>query len=91
MNDTQGVIILVLLGGFYFILEGLRLLLWFLFSRKTFMSWWTNSPVDKDSSHMYCPIYSYRGFSMHWRINPKWLSVNYGKGGDELKNHRGLC
>ena len=74
MDDYAGIIVVVALGGFYFILEVLRLLLWFLFSRKTFMSWLKSRPVDCDEHTMYCPTYNFHGFADKLTLNMKWIN-----------------
>lgn len=73
MDDYTGIIGVVVLGGFYFILEALRLLLWFIFSRKTFFSWLKNKPVDCDEYTMYCPTYNFHGHVAGLTLNMKWI------------------
>ena len=73
MSDESFAAAIVLLGGVYFILEGLRLLLWFIFSRKTFMSWWTDTPVEGDPYEMYTYTYNFRGNPYKWTLNMKWV------------------
>ena len=65
--------VVALLVGVYFILEGLRLLLWFIFNRETFMSWWEGLPVEGDEYEMYTFSYNFRGFPYKMTINNKWL------------------
>ena len=67
------IVIVVLLTGFYIILEFIRLLLWWCFSREEFMSWWYNTPVTCDEYTMYCPTYNWRGHIDRITINKKWL------------------
>ena len=73
MSDHTFAATLALLGGFYFILEGLRLLLWYVFNRETFMSWWANKPVDCNEYIMYCPTYGFRGFIVCQTLNSRWV------------------
>lgn len=73
MSDEAWLLVVALLGGFYFILEGLRLLLWFTFNRKTFMSWWTCTPVGCDEHTMYCPTYNFWGHVDGMTLNNKWI------------------
>lgn len=73
MEDYAGIIVVVALGGFYFILEALRLLLWFIFSRKTFLSWWTDTPVDCNEHTMYCPTYNFHGHAERLTLNTRWV------------------
>ena len=73
MSDEASGLTVAILGGFYFILEGLRLLLWFIFSRKTFMSWLTSKPVDCDEHTMYCPTYNFRGHLDGMTLNSRWV------------------
>ena len=80
MDDYSWIIVIVVLGGFYFILEALRLLLWFVFSRKTFMSWLKNKPVDCDEHTMYCPTYNFHGFADKITLNRKWIDRKVKEG-----------
>lgn len=74
VNDHTILITILLLGGFYSVLEVLRLLLWFLFSRKTFMSWLKSRPVDCDEHTMYCPTYNFHGYVDKLTLNMKWVN-----------------
>lgn len=73
MHIDPTILVLVFLAGFYFILEGLALLLRFIFNREAFMSWWDNKPVECDSYTMYCPTYNRSGNIEKMTLNMKWI------------------
>lgn len=75
INDSM-IAVIVICRMFYFILEGIHFVCYFLFQRKKFMSWWNDKPVQEYSDHMYLYTYDYRGRVIRWTINSKWLLDN---------------
>lgn len=68
--------IIVICGLFYFILESINFVCYFLFQKEKFMSWWTDTPVQEDYTHMYNPTYNYRGFVVRLTLNMRWVYHN---------------
>ncbi len=71
MTLDPEILIIIFLGGFYFILEGVVLLIRFVFERKEFMSWWEGKPVQQDEHTMYCPTYNRLGQVTSLTLNMK--------------------
>lgn len=61
MTLDPEIIMIILLSGFYFLLEGVSLLIRFIFQRDKFMSWLHDKPVPQDEHTMYNPTYNRLG------------------------------